>query len=395
VNDRTFRFILQHAEPGTQARLGRITTPHGEIHTPGFAPVGTQGAVKALDPQDLHELGAELILGNTYHLYLRPGADIVAELGGLHTFMGWDGPILTDSGGFQVFSLAENRKVSEEGALFRSHVDGSEHLFTPEKVVRIQEQLGADIIMCLDECAKPEDRTYNEAALARTHAWAERCRRAQTRADQALFGIVQGGVFPSLREESALFLTGLDFPGYAIGGLSVGETKEQMRAMLDITAPLLPVDKPRYLMGVGAPEDLLEGVARGIDLFDCVLPTRLARNAALFTRKGRLNIRNAGFQRDARPIEEGCACSTCLRFSRAYLRHLFKSGELLAYRLATIHNLHFLLQLMRDIRTAIAADRFLEFKEHFLAAYPIILHEVRTANRRRRQQQNVRQATLR
>jgi queuine tRNA-ribosyltransferase len=279
--------------------------------------------------------------------------------------------------------------------LFRSHIDGSEHLFTPEKVVQIQEQLGADIIMCLDECADPEDRAYNEAALARTHAWAERCLRAQVRVDQALFGIVQGGIFPRLRQESALFLAGLDFAGYAIGGLSVGETKEQMRAMLDITVPLLPPDKPRYLMGVGSPEDLLEGVARGIDLFDCVLPTRLARNAALFTREGRLNIRNAAFQRDAGPIEEDCACSTCQRFSRAYLRHLFKAGELLAYRLATIHNLHFLLQLMREIQVAVAKDCFPAFKDQFLAGYQIIPHEVRTANRRRRQQQNRRKASPR
>ncbi len=287
--------------PQACARLGRITTPHGEIATPAFAPVGTQATVKALDPRDLHELGAELILSNTYHLYLRPGADVVAELGGLHRFMGWDGPILTDSGGFQVFSLAGRRTSSDEGVLFRSHIDGSQHLFTPEMVIHVQEQLGADIIMCLDECAEPHDRAYNEQALARTHAWADRCLAAHSRPDQALFGIVQGGIWADLRQQSAEYLTGLDFPGYAIGGLSVGESKAQMYAMLDVTAPLLPADKPRYLMGVGAPEDLLEGVARGIDLFDCVLPTRLARNAALFTRQGRINLRNARFEQDPAP----------------------------------------------------------------------------------------------
>jgi queuine tRNA-ribosyltransferase len=377
-------FTLLRTDSDSHARLGRISTPHGEIATPAFAPVGTQATVKALDPRDLHELGAELILGNTYHLYLRPGADLVAEMGGLHGFMGWDGPILTDSGGFQVFSLANRRRLTDEGVEFRSHIDGSRHLFTPEMVVHTQEQLGADIIMVLDECSEPNDRAYNEQALARTHAWAERCLHAQTRADQALFGIVQGGTFPDLRRQSAEFLTGLDFPGYAIGGLSVGETKEQMHAMLDITIPLLPDDKPRYLMGVGAPEDLLQGVARGVDLFDCVLPTRLARNAALFTRKGRINIRNARFERDAAPIEVGCQCYTCRNFSRAYLRHLFKAGELLASRLATIHNVHFLLQLMRDVRDAIARGGFVTLKREFLRNYPIIPHDVRAANRDKR-----------
>lgn len=380
----SFQFTLLHTDTSSHARLGRIATPHGEIATPAFAPVGTQATVKALDPRDLHELGAELILGNTYHLYLRPGADVVAEMGGLHRFMGWDGPILTDSGGFQVFSLAENRKITDEGVEFRSHIDGSRHLFTPEMVVGVQEQLGADIIMVLDECAEPHDRAYNEQALARTHAWAQRCRAAQTRTDQALFGIVQGGIFPDLRRHSADFLTGLDFPGYAIGGLSVGETKEQMAAMLDLTVPRLPMGKPRYLMGVGAPEDLLEGVARGVDLFDCVLPTRLARNASLFTRRGRINIRNACFERDPAPIEETCSCYTCHHFSRSYLRHLFKVGELLAYRLATIHNLHFLLELMRELRRSIAAGRFAAFKDEFLVSYPIIPHEVRAANREKR-----------
>ncbi|MGQ9599716.1 MAG: tRNA guanosine(34) transglycosylase Tgt [Anaerolineae bacterium] len=377
-------FSVLYTDSDSQARLGRLTTPHGEIATPAFAPVGTQATVKALDPRDLSELGAELILANTYHLYLRPGAEVIAEMGGLHRFMGWEGPILTDSGGFQVFSLAAQRTVTEMGVAFRSHLDGSLHLFTPEKVIHIQELLGADLIMCLDECAEPHDRAYNEQALARTHAWAEACRAAHRRPDQALFGIVQGGIFPDLRQQSAEFLVRLDFPGYAIGGLSVGETKEEMQAMLEVTVPLLPADKPRYLMGVGAPEDLLESVARGIDLFDCVLPTRLARNAALLTRHGRINIRNARFERDPAPIEEGCRCYCCRHFSRAYLRHLFKAEELLAYRLATIHNVHFMIELMREIRQAIAEGRFRSFKEQFLADYPIIPHEVRTENRRKR-----------
>lgn len=383
----TFAFSVSQTDACSRARLGQLDTPHGAIATPAFAPVGTQASVKTLDPRDLNDLGAELILSNTYHLYLRPGADIVADMGGLHQFMGWDGPILTDSGGFQVFSLAERRTVSDDGVIFRSHIDGSQHFFSPEMVIGVQERLGADIIMVLDECAEPHDRVYNEQALARTHAWAVRCRAAQTRADQALFGIVQGGVFADLRQHSAQFLVDLDFPGYAIGGLSVGESKDLMYRMLDITIPILPENKPRYLMGVGAPEDLVEGVARGVDLFDCVLPTRLARNAALFTRTGRLNIRNARFEREAEPVEENCQCYTCRHFSRAYLRHLFKVGELLGYRLATIHNLHFMLDLMRDVRSAIAGDRFSTFKEEFLDGYPIIPHKVRAANREKRRSQ--------
>lgn len=380
----TFGFALPPVATAGGARLGRIDTPHGSIDTPAFAPVGTQAAVKALDPRDLHELGAELILANTYHLFLRPGAEIVAEMGGLHGFMGWDGPILTDSGGFQVFSLSGRRQVDDDGVLFRSHIDGSQHFFTPEMVVRVQEQLGADIIMCLDECAVPDDRDYAEQAMARTHVWAERCRLAQSRSDQALFGIVQGGIFADLRLRSAEFLTGLDFPGYAIGGLSVGERKADMYAMLDITVPALPAGRPRYLMGVGAPEDLLEAVERGIDLFDCVLPTRLARNAALFTRAGRLNMRNAAWARDAGPVEDGCECYTCRHFSRAYLRHLFKAGELLAYRLATIHNVHFLLELMRGVRKSLASGVFPAFKEEFLGGYRIVPEAVRAENRAKR-----------
>lgn len=363
-----FAFTLL-SDVGSISRLGQLITPHGPIETPAFAPVGTQGTVKALDPRDLQELGVQLLLGNTYHLYLRPGAELLAKMGGLHRFMGWEGPILTDSGGFQVFSLQAHRKVDEKGVTFRSHIDGSFHRFTPEMVIGTQEKIGADIIMCLDECADPLDREYNEAALARTHAWAERCQAAQQRTDQWLFGIVQGGVFGDLRRQSASFLTGLNFPGYAIGGLSVGEPKPVMHRILDITTPLLPVDKPRYLMGVGAPDDLVEGVARGIDLFDCVLPTRLARNAALLTRQGRINLRNARFSADPGPIEEQCDCYCCRHFSRAYLRHLFKAEELLGYRLATIHNICFQVRLMRDIRIAIAQGTFGQFRSEFLASY--------------------------
>lgn len=356
---------MKQSDNDSQARLGQISTPHGEVHTPAFAPVGTQATVKALDPRDLHELGVEILLCNTYHLYLRPGADLIADLGGLHGFMDWDGPILTDSGGFQVFSLAAQRRIDLDGVTFRSHVDGSLHRLTPAIAVQVQEQLGADIIMCLDECVMPLEREAVEQALTRTHAWAQRCRVAHTRSDQALFGIVQGGIFPDLRRESARFLVDLDFPGYAIGGLSVGENKSQTLEALEATVPLLPADRPRYLMGVGAPEDLLEGVARGIDLFDCVLPTRLARNAALFTRWGRINLRNARFERDPQPPDVGCECYTCRHFSLAYLRHLFKAEELLGYRLATIHNVHFLLQLMRDIRAALCEGRFADFYQHF------------------------------
>ena len=365
----TFAFTLLGTRNDCRARLGRISTPHGDIETPAFAPVGTQGTVKALDPRDLRELGVQILLSNTYHLYLRPGAELVAKMGGLHRFMGWDGPILTDSGGFQVFSLAQQRRVDDDGVTFRSHIDGSPRRLTPETVIQVQEQIGADIIMCLDECAEPYDRAYNEQALARTHAWARRCQAAQNRSDQALFGIVQGGVFADLRQDSARFLTELDLPGYAIGGLSVGETKQEMYSILETTVPLLPPGKPRYLMGVGAPEDLIAGAARGNDLFDCELPTRLALNAALFTRLGRINIRNAQFASDPAPLEAGCTCYTCRHFSRAYVSHLFKAEELLAYRLASIHNVHFLQRLMLDVRTAIAEERFPAFMAGFLSCH--------------------------
>jgi queuine tRNA-ribosyltransferase len=362
-----FKFTSVTTDPHSQARASVFSTPHGDIPMPAFIPVGTYATVKTVSPHELRALGANLILANTYHLHLRPGDDLIARLGGLHRFMAWDGPIITDSGGFQVFSLAPLRRVDDDGVTFRSHVDGSEHRLTPEKVIAIQEQLGADIIMAFDECAEPYDRSYNEEALVRTHAWAERCRTAQTRRDQALFGIVQGGVFPDLRQESARFLTGLDFPGYAIGGLSVGETKAEMHAMLEATTPLLPDDRPRYLMGVGSPEDLLEGVAHGIDMFDCVLPTRIARNGAVFIRQGRLNLRNAQFAEDPRPIEEGCACYACQHFTRAYLRYLLTTREILGLRLTTLHNLHFVLQLMRHIRASILDGRFMAFKDEFWA----------------------------
>ena len=376
-----FGFDLIHRDIRSAGRVGAIHTPHGDIPTPAFAPVGTQATVKTLSPADLVDAGASLILANTYHLYLRPGADLIAEMGGLHRFMGWSRPILTDSGGFQVFSLEGLRRVDDDGVFFRSHLDGSEHFFSPERSIQVQEELGADIIMAFDECAIPTDRGYSEAALERTHRWAERCLAAQTRRDQALFGIVQGGVFRDLRRESARFLAALDFPGYAIGGLSVGESKEEMHAMLEITTPLLPEHKPRYLMGVGSPEDLWEGVERGIDLFDCVLPTRLARNGAVLTRQGRLNLRNAQFARDPGPIEEGCTCYTCRHFSRAYLRHLLKAGEILGLRLNSVHNVHFMLDLAREIRNALLEGTFALRKAAFLEAYRIIPHEVRQRNK--------------
>jgi queuine tRNA-ribosyltransferase len=365
----TFSFKLLVEDKNTHARAGIIHTPHGDIPTPVFAPVGTQATVKTLTPTDLLDLGATLILSNTYHLYLRPGADLMADFGGLHRFMQWPGPILTDSGGYQVFSLAGLRQVDDDGVTFRSHIDGSEHRFTPEKVMAIQEKLGADIIMAFDECPPPDNYEYNVAALQRTHRWAERCKAAQNRFDQALYGIVQGGIFANLRAQSAEFLAGLDFPGYGIGGLSVGETKTQMHQMLEVMHPILPAHKPRYLMGVGSPEDLFEGVARGIDQFDCVLPTRIARNGAVFTHQGRINLRNARFAADKNPIEPDCDCYTCRTFSLAYLRHLLIAEEILALRLTTLHNLHFILTLMRRIRQTILDGTFTAYKNDFLANY--------------------------
>jgi len=341
-----------------RARAGVFSTPHGDLLTPVFAPVGTQATVKMMTPRDLRELGATLVLANAYHLYLRPGSELIARLGGLHQFMGWPGPILTDSGGYQVFSLRTLRQVDDDGVTFRSYIDGSTHRFTPQKVIAIQEELGADIAVCLDECAPPLDRAYNEQALRRTHIWAARCRAAHRRADQALFGIVQGGVFPDLREQSARYIMSLDFAGYAIGGLSVGESKAQTYTVLDQMDACLPQDRPRYLMGVGTAQDFIEAVARGVDMFDCVLPTRLARHGAALVADGRLNLRNSQYAADESPIEEGCVCYTCQTFTRAYLRHLLIADELLGLRLLTIHNLHFLLDLMRRVRQSILDGTF-------------------------------------
>ncbi len=372
VEDQSFRFDLlaqQDTAFGT-ARAGRLTTPHGAIETPVFMPVGTQATVKSVSPHELRGLGAQIVLSNTYHLYLRPGAEVIEEFGGLHRFMGWEGPILTDSGGFQVFSLAHNRKVSDEGVTFKSHIDGSTHFFSPELVMRVEEQLGADIIMVLDECTPhPSSYEYNRAALARTHAWAERCRAVHDSARQALFAIVQGSTFEDLRQESARSLATLNFPGYAVGGLSVGEPTEEMHRILEVTTPLLPHNKPRYLMGVGSPEDLLECVARGIDMFDCVLPTRVARNGTLLTRDGRLPIKSTRYARADAPVEEDCDCYTCRNFSLGYMNHLFRADELLAYRLNSIHNLRFMTRIAEEMRSTILAGTFSAYREQFLARY--------------------------
>jgi queuine tRNA-ribosyltransferase len=372
-----FRFTIHKQDRSTRARLGRMDTPHGAVETPVFAPVGTQATVKTLTPRQVEETGASMVLANAFHLYLRPGAETVARLGGLHRFMAWPHPVLTDSGGFQVFSLENLRRVNDEGVLFRSPIDGSEHLMTPEKAIEVEELLGADIIMAFDQCSLPLDRAQAEEAMRRTHQWAERCLVAHKRPDQALFGIVQGGAYADLRVESAYTLSEMPFAGYGIGGLSVGEPKELMWQMLEVTVPCLPATRPRYLMGVGAPEDLFEGVSRGIDLFDSVLPTRLARNGAVFTRHGRLNLRNAQFATDPAPIDEHCGCYTCQHFSRAYLRHLLQAGEVLGLVLNTIHNVTFLVGLMAEIRAAIAEDRFASLKESFLAEYTPVEEEVR------------------
>ncbi len=364
-----FEFDLIRTDDHSNARAGEFHTPHGSIQTPVFAPVGTQATVKSVSPDELHGLNATLILANTYHLYLRPGADVIAELGGLHRFMGWDGPILTDSGGFQVFSLEHLRKITDDGVVFRSHIDGSEHIFSPERVMDIEEKLGADIIMCFDECADPSDRDYSQQAMARTHRWAVRCREAHKRPDQALFGIVQGGVFPDLRCESVRFLTALDFPGYAVGGLSVGETHEDMYRILDSLKDVLPSGKPRYLMGVGRPDNLVEGVARGIDMFDCVLPTRNGRNGTLFTPSGAVNIKKKRYERDFTPLDPECDCYACRTFTRAYIRHLYRSGEILASRLCSWHNLRFLIRLGEEMRSAILGGRFPEFRRAFLGRF--------------------------
>jgi queuine tRNA-ribosyltransferase len=347
-----------------------LNTPHGLVPTPVFMPVGSQATVKAVTPLDLQAIGIGLLLSNTYHLYLRPGIEIVRRLGGLHRFMSWNGAILTDSGGFQIFSLSRLREISEEGVKFRSHIDGSTHFITPETDISFQEELGADVIMALDICPSFQDEPQQvKDATAITHRWAERCLKAHRRADQALFGIVQGGFIPDLRAESAQYLAKLDFPGYAIGGLSLGEAKPLTFEMVNIAAPLLPAHKARYLMGVGSPDDILNGVERGIDMFDSVLPTRVARNGALFTDEGRINIRNAQWKEVEAPISDTCLCYACRHFSAAYLHHLFRAEELLAYTLATIHNLYYLHNFMRRIRESLAANQFANFKAQFLKFY--------------------------
>lgn len=348
------------------ARAGMLHTPHGDVPTPAFMPVATQGSVKALDPADLKAVGAKIILGNTYHLYLRPGVEAVRDLGGLHGFMSWDGPILTDSGGFQGFSLEHLRKTNEEAITFKSHLDGSLHKFSPEAVIRHEEGLGADIIMPLDICVSADSpRDVVEDAVERTHRWLERCVATKTKPNCHLYGIVQGGLFADLRQRSAEFISGIGFPGYSIGGLSVGEGKDEMYSIVEYTTQLLPDTHPRYLMGVGSPEDLVECVARGIDQFDCVLPTRIARNGALFVKTGRLNIETARYKLQDSPIEDDCDCYTCQTFSAAYVHHLFKAKELLAFRLATIHNLRFILRLMEEMREAILNGTFSEYREEF------------------------------
>lgn len=366
----TFEIIKECSATG--ARVGRLITPHGVIDTPVFMPVGTQATVKTMTPEELNALDVQIILSNTYHLYLRPGAELIREAGGLHRFMHWERSILTDSGGYQVFSLGELREITEEGVTFRSHIDGSTHFLSPERATEVQMALGADIIMAFDECPPyPCPYEYVKDSLERTTRWAERCLQVHTRKDQALFGIIQGGVFPDLRAQSARELMALDFPGYAIGGLSVGEPKALMYDILEQTVPLLPANKPRYLMGVGSPDCLVEGVHRGIDMFDCVLPTRIARNGTVMTRQGKLVVRNAEYARDWRPLEPGCDCYACRNYTRAYIRHLIKANEVLGIRLTTMHNLAFLLRLMREIRQAIWEDRFPAYRETFWAEYKV------------------------
>lgn len=365
----TYELIKE--DPRTRARRGRLHTPHGTIETPVFMPVGTAATVKAMRPEEVEELGAEIILSNTYHLYLRPGHKIVEEAGGLHKFMNWNKPILTDSGGFQVFSLGAMRKISEEGVKFRSHIDGSSHMLTPEKSIEIQNSLGSDIIMAFDECAPyPADYSYVKNSLQRTTRWLKRCKDAHKNTEkQSLFGIMQGGMYKDLRYQSACEIVELDLPGYAIGGLSVGEPRELMYEVLDYASDYLPKNKPRYVMGVGTPDHLFEGVERGIDMFDCVLPTRLARNGAAMTSQGRVSIKNAKYERDFGPLDPECGCYTCRNYSRAYLRHLFKANEILSSMLLSNHNLHFLVNTMKNIREAIEADRFLEYKKEFYSKY--------------------------
>lgn len=363
-----FEFHLDEVDANSQARSGRWVTPHGTVETPAFMPVGTRGTVKGVWPHQLRDVGSQMILANTYHLALRPGESVVKELGGLHHFMNWDGPILTDSGGFQVFSLAELRQLDDEKVVFKSHIDGSLLELSPARAMQIQEDLGADCIMCLDECP-PHDAPVSrlEEAVDRTTRWAALCRDAHKRTDQALFGIVQGATHPKLREKSALGLLPLDFPGYAVGGLSVGESPEEMYATLDVTTPFLPEHKPRYLMGVGKPIDLIEGVLRGIDLFDCVMPTRNARNATAFTSQGVVKMRNLKYQLDTEPLDPACQCPACTGYSRGFLRHLFTVGEMLGPMLLSVHNLAHYQQVVRDLRAAVAMNRVREYREEYLS----------------------------
>lgn len=364
-------FFLQIEATDGAARAGRFSTPHGDVPLPVFLPVATQATVKSLTPDDLTNMGAPMLLSNAYHLYLRPGVEVVQQMGGLHQFMGWNKPILTDSGGFQAFSMGKLTKVRDEGITFRSHIDGSEHHIGPEDAVAIQEGLGPDVAMCFDQCiAYSASEAEVEEAMHRTHRWAARCRAAQSAQDrQALFGIVQGGVFPHLRRESANYITSLDFGGCAIGGLAVGESKTQMYEVVRQVIYLLPEDRPRYLMGVGSPEDLVEGVGRGVDIFDCVLPTRTARNGGLFTFNGRIDINNSRYRTDPNPVESECDCYTCTHFTAAYLRHLFKCGELLGLRLASLHNLRFIIRLMEQMREAIKAGQYQPFRQAFMERY--------------------------
>ncbi len=363
----TFQSVAKSAE--SHARRGIVTTPHGAFETPAFMPVGTQATVKGLTPDQIRDVGSTMILANTYHLALRPGEKTVKALGGLHAFMGWDGPILTDSGGFQVFSMSDRSEMTEKGVTFRSHLDGSKLELTPEHATEIQQDLGADVAMCFDHCpALPAEKSQIAEAVERTIRWAARCRDAHTRPDQALFGIVQGGSHEDLRAQCVEKLIELDFPGYAVGGVSVGEGREEVRKALEVTTHRLPEDRPRYLMGVGRPEDILHAVSTGIDLFDCVLPTRNGRNATCLTANGPLKLRNAAHKLDPGPIEVGCECLACSRFSRAYIRHLFIAGEMLGPILASIHNLAYLHRLMKEIREAISAGRFVQYKSEALEA---------------------------
>lgn len=365
------KYRLIKEEKYTGARLGEIITPHGTFPTPMFMPVGTLATVKSISPEELDEMGASIILSNTYHLWLRPGEDLVAEAGGLHKFMNWDKGILTDSGGFQVFSLADMRKIEEEGVHFRNHLNGAKMFLSPEKAIDIQNKLGPDIMMSFDECPPfNESHDYMKRSVERTSRWAERGLKAHANPKtQGLFGIIQGGGFEDLRKQSARDLVSLDFPGYSIGGLSVGESKEEMNRVLEYTTPLIPQHKPRYLMGVGTPDSFIDGVIRGIDMFDCVLPTRIARNGTCMTHKGRLVVKNAQYARDFGPIDDQCNCYTCRNYSRAYIRHLFKADETFGLRLTSYHNLYFLLDVMRNIRQAIKDDQLLEYREHFFEEY--------------------------